>query len=219
MRSGKIFPVFSGFYKIYENHPWKKFFVGRDEIRGGESSLKEDFYWQTICATIGTTAGVTMAGISARLFGAAAGISGWNVSNIENLLDLWYTCEIQVGEFLFSGLLISSLGAVMDVAMSVSSAMDEVVRQNAAITRRELFHAGNRRKLRRCSVHADHGTDRKSSSACSTEKQTRSMNQNPSYRLLYTDASNTGEFLKNEISGVLLARQHGKENHWEDVTS
>ena len=99
---------------------------------------------KTICATIGTTAGVMMAGISARLFGAAAGLSGWNVSNIESLLDLWYTCDIQVGELLFSGLLISSLGAVMDVAMSVSSAMDEVVRQNAAITRRELFHAGLR---------------------------------------------------------------------------
>ena len=45
------------------------------------------------------------------------------------------------------------------------------------------------------------------------------MNQNPSCRLLYTDASNTGEFLQSEIPGVLLARQHGKENHWEDVTS
>lgn len=160
-----------------------------------------------------------MAGISARLFGAAAGLSGRNVSNIESLLDLWYTCDIQDGELLFSGLLISSLGAVMDVAMSVSSAMDEVVRQNAAITRRELFHAGNRRKLRSRPVRADHGTDRKSSSACSAEKQTRSMNQNPSCRLLYTDASNTGEFLQSEIPGVLLARQHGKENHWEDVTS
>ena len=105
MRSGKIFPVFSGFCKIYENHPWKRIFICRDEISGEESSLKEDFCWQTICATIGTTAGVTMAGISARLFGATAGLSGRNVSNIESLLDLWYTCDIQVGELLFSGLL------------------------------------------------------------------------------------------------------------------
>ncbi len=99
---------------------------------------------KTVCATIGTTAGVMMAGIAARLFGMAAGLSGWNVSNIESLLDLWYTCDIQVGELLFSGLLISSLGAVMDVAMSVSSAMDEVVRQNGGISRKELFRAGLR---------------------------------------------------------------------------
>ena len=183
--------LLTGMKSAGKSHPWKRIFIRRDEIRGEESSLEEIFYWQTICATIGTTEGVTMAGISARLFGATAGLS----------------C-----------LLISSLGAVMDVAMSVSSAMDEVVRQNAAITRRELFHAGNRRKLRRCPVRADHGTDRKSSSACSAEKQTRSMNQNPSCRLLYTDASNTGEFLQSEIPGVLLARQHGKENHWEDAT-
>ena len=99
---------------------------------------------KTVCATIGTTAGVMMAGIAARLFGMAAGLSGWNVSNIESLLDLWYTCDIQVGELLFSGLLISSLGAVMDVAMSVSSSMDEVVRQNGGISRGELFRAGLR---------------------------------------------------------------------------
>ena len=99
---------------------------------------------KTVCATIGTTAGVMMAGIAARLFGIAAGLSGWNVSNIESLLDLYYTCDIQVGELLFSGLLISSLGAVMDVAMSVSSSMDEVVRQNGGISRIELFRAGLR---------------------------------------------------------------------------
>ena len=63
MRSGKIFPVFSGFCKIYENHPWKRIiirrdamsgeessleeiFVGRDEISREESSLEEDFCWQ-----------------------------------------------------------------------------------------------------------------------------------------------------------------------------
>lgn len=99
---------------------------------------------KTLCATIGTTAGVILAGVTARLFGAAAGLSGWNVSNIESLLDLWYTCDIQVGELLFSGLLISSLGAVMDVAMSISSAMDEVVYQNPGITGKELFGAGLR---------------------------------------------------------------------------
>ena len=28
---------------VGKNHPWKRFFAGRDEIRGGESSLEEDF--------------------------------------------------------------------------------------------------------------------------------------------------------------------------------
>ena len=26
-----------------KNHPWEKIFIGRDEMRGEESSLREDF--------------------------------------------------------------------------------------------------------------------------------------------------------------------------------
>lgn len=99
---------------------------------------------KTFVASAGTVAGVVMAYVSAKIFGWAAGLSGWNVSNIENLLTLFYTNEIQVGELLFSALVISSLGAVMDVAMSVASAMEEITRQNPKITRKELFKSGLR---------------------------------------------------------------------------
>lgn len=99
---------------------------------------------KTVCATLGTTAGVVIASIAAKLFGMATGLSGWNVSTIESLLDLWYTGGIQVGELLFSGLLISALGAVMDVAMSVTSSMQEVLVQNPKLSRKELFRSGMR---------------------------------------------------------------------------
>ena len=97
---------------------------------------------KTLVATGGTVAGVVIAGISASLFSAASGISGWNVSDIESLLTLWNVSGIQVGGLLFSGLLISSLGAVMDVAMSIGSAIAEIHQQNPALSRRELFKAG-----------------------------------------------------------------------------
>lgn len=45
---------------------------------------------------------------------------------------------------MFSGLLISSLGAVMDIAMSISSAMQELCVQNPAIGRTGLMKAGMR---------------------------------------------------------------------------
>lgn len=99
---------------------------------------------KTIAATLGTLAGVVLAGISAWCFSKASGISGYNVSDIETLMTLWNTNRIQVGALLFSGLLISCLGAVMDVAMSVSSAIDEIYKQNDSLTRRELFKAGMR---------------------------------------------------------------------------
>ena len=99
---------------------------------------------KTCAATLGTLVGVILAGVSAWCFSKASGISGYNVSDIETLMTLWNTNRIQVGGLLFSGLLISCLGAVMDVVMSISSAIDEIYRQNLSLSRKELFKAGLR---------------------------------------------------------------------------
>ena len=99
---------------------------------------------KTICAIGGTIAGILCAGITALVFSKASGISGYNVSDIETLLTLWNTDGIQVGGLLFSGLLISALGATMDVAMSVSSAMEEITKQNPNLGMRELWLSGMR---------------------------------------------------------------------------
>lgn len=99
---------------------------------------------KTAVAVGGTVAGVIIAGAAASLFSAASGITGWNVSDIESLMTLAYSDGIQVGGLLFSGLLISTLGAVMDVSMSIASAIQEVYDQNPALTRWELFRSGMR---------------------------------------------------------------------------
>lgn len=99
---------------------------------------------KTLVASAGTVAGTMIAGLVATVFGWATGISGWNVSDIETLITLWNTNGINVGELLFAGLLISSLGAVMDVAMSVASSMGEVLAQNPTIRRGALFASGMR---------------------------------------------------------------------------
>ena len=89
---------------------------------------------KTCAATLGTLVGVILAGVSAWCFSKASGISGYNVSDIETLMTLWNTNRIQI----------SCLGAVMDVAMSISSAIDEIYRQNLSLSRKELFKAGLR---------------------------------------------------------------------------
>lgn len=99
---------------------------------------------KTAVAVGGTVSGVVIAGAAASLFSAASGITGWNVSDIESLMTLASAGDIQVGGLLFSGLLISSLGAVMDVAMSISSAIREIYDQNPALSRGALFQAGMR---------------------------------------------------------------------------
>lgn len=99
---------------------------------------------KTLAATLGTMGGVVIAGLVATIFSRLSGVSGWNVSDIESLITLYDTNGIQVGGLLFSGLLISSLGAVMDVAMSISSSMRELCEQNPDISRGALMRAGMR---------------------------------------------------------------------------
>ncbi len=102
------------------------------------------FARKTVCATLGTMAGVIIAGAAATIFSNMTGVTGWNVSDIESLMTLQQVNGIQVGGLLFSGLLISALGAVMDVAMSISSSMQELHDQNPSMTRLELMRAGMR---------------------------------------------------------------------------
>ena len=99
---------------------------------------------KTLVATGGTVAGVCIAGLAATAFSAASGITGWNVSDIESLLTIANTNSVQVGGLLFSGLLISALGATMDVAMSIASAISEIHVQTPDMPRRDLFKAGMR---------------------------------------------------------------------------
>ena len=99
---------------------------------------------KTAVAVGGTVAGVVIAGAAASLFSAATGITGWNVSDIESLMTLATAGQVQVGGLLFSGLLISTLGAVMDVSMSIASAIQEVYAQNPSLSRLALFKAGMR---------------------------------------------------------------------------
>ena len=97
---------------------------------------------KTFCSIAGTVTGVLLAGLSAWLFGKAADIDGYNVSNIETLIYVGQLTNIRIGGLLFSGILIASLGAVMDVAMSVSSAICEIHDKAPGLGRLELFKSG-----------------------------------------------------------------------------
>ena len=97
---------------------------------------------KSAAAILGTVFGVIIAAVSAVMFGIVAGIDGYNVSDIESLLYIAQYSKVNVGELLFAGIIISALGAVMDVAVDIASAMNEVKRHKPDITRQALFHAG-----------------------------------------------------------------------------
>lgn len=97
---------------------------------------------KTVSATVGTTCGVAAAGIAALIFGHFAGITGYNVSDIETLNYIGQATPIKIGELLFSGIILSALGAVMDVGMSISSTVQEIHETNPALGKKRLFLSG-----------------------------------------------------------------------------
>lgn len=97
---------------------------------------------KSISAMIGTILGVIIAGICAAGFGYVAKISGYNVSEVEELVFVANNTKLNVGGILFAGILIASLGAVMDVSMSIASTLTEIYNHNKNMRRMELFKSG-----------------------------------------------------------------------------
>lgn len=97
---------------------------------------------KTAAATIGTVFGVIASAVAAMVFGHFAGISGYNVSDIENLIYVQQITSIKVGELLFSGIIISALGAVTDVGVSVASTIQEIHQTDPNLGKRKLFLSG-----------------------------------------------------------------------------
>lgn len=98
---------------------------------------------KTLCAMLGTIAGTALA----MLFGMGAQallrINGFRISDVEPLLQLRQTgSPVGLQGLLTAGILVGALGAVMDVAMSVSSAVWELKAVNPDLTGRQLWRSG-----------------------------------------------------------------------------
>lgn len=97
---------------------------------------------KTLAAIIGTGGGVIVAGLLAKWVGSLAQLTGFSAEEAQMLLYTPQGVDFDFQGLLFAGMLIGALGAVMDVGMSVSSAVEEVWRANPAQTRQSLFRAG-----------------------------------------------------------------------------
>lgn len=97
---------------------------------------------KTLCAIIGCVGGVSAAGLTAALVGFLTPINGFNMPEAEDLILRAADRGLTVSGLLISGILISSLGAVMDVAMSISSACSELVQLNPQLDRWQVFRSG-----------------------------------------------------------------------------
>ena len=92
-------------------------------------------------AAIGTVGGVLSAGIMALIFNNLAKLTGAGEDAIQLSINMT-TINFNFRELLFAGILVSALGACMDVGMSIASSLDEIKMKTPDITWQELLKSG-----------------------------------------------------------------------------
>lgn len=89
-----------------------------------------------------TAIGAIAAGVMFMLFGAALKVSGFNLEEAESIYMVSVNTGLQLKNILFAGVLIAAVGAVLDVAMSIASTINELYELNPTLTSKEIFQAG-----------------------------------------------------------------------------
>lgn len=97
---------------------------------------------KTFCAVLGCVGGVLVAGVAAAIVGTITPMNGFNMQEAENLILYGADKGLKISGLLVCGVLISALGAVMDVALGIVSSMWEVKAQNQSLKAKELFRSG-----------------------------------------------------------------------------
>lgn len=94
-------------------------------------------------ACIGTIAGMALAMLFGLLAQKLLHLDGLRATDAEALLQLRQTgTPVHIRGLLVAGVIISALGAVMDVAMSISSALGELKAVNPGLTVKALWKSG-----------------------------------------------------------------------------
>lgn len=103
--------------------------------------LLNGFSLKTLCAALGCIGGVTIAGIMAYAAGIITPINGFNMVEAEELILRASDSGLKISGLLVSGILIASLGAVMDIALTITSAVSELHDMNPNASIIQLFKA------------------------------------------------------------------------------
>lgn len=100
------------------------------------------FSKKTFIAVVGCVGGVTIAGLTAYIVGIISPINGFNMPEAEELVLRAADDGLKISGLLVSGILIASLGAVMDVALTIASAISELHDMKPEAKVSELFKSG-----------------------------------------------------------------------------
>lgn len=104
--------------------------------------LLNGFSPKTGAAIFSTLIGLGASAILYAIVARLLSITGYNLEETETMILITRETGLKIGELLFSGILLASLGAVMDTAMSIASALFEIADTKKDITKKELYTSG-----------------------------------------------------------------------------
>lgn len=110
----------------------------------GSLIMLNGFSKKTYCAILGCIGGVIIAGLCAVIVSYLTPMNGFNMSEAENLLLYGADKGLKISGLLVCSVLISALGAVMDVSLGIASSIWELHIQNQELPKKELFISGMR---------------------------------------------------------------------------
>ena len=97
---------------------------------------------RTAVSALATVLGVAVTGIIFYISSKTLHLTGFNSDNAEELLVIQGATGLSVRSLLIAGVLVSSLGAVMDVAVSLTAALMELVTVDPSVTARQVMKSG-----------------------------------------------------------------------------
>ena len=104
--------------------------------------LLDGFSRKAVSAILACVAGVAMSGIVAWIVGTVTPINGFNMGDAESLILHATDGGMKISGLLICGVLISAMGAVMDVAMSIASAIHELYLHNPDMNPVKMISSG-----------------------------------------------------------------------------
>ncbi len=122
--------------------PWGAALLTVLLISGVSLLLLNGISRQTAVGLSATLAGVAATALIFLLFSRLLHLSGYNTDDAETLLMAGDSTGMSIRYLLLAGVMISALGAVMDVAVSLAAALKELVQADPAISRRALMRSG-----------------------------------------------------------------------------
>ncbi|MDR1247419.1 MAG: YibE/F family protein [Clostridiales Family XIII bacterium] len=144
---GLVFTLVTIFFftipRIYEGDSPVFCAIFTSMLTAGVSLLLLNGYTKkTLASVLATFAGFCAAGLIFGVFSALSNLSGYNAQQLGMLSYFAANSGMRLKYLLFAGVLIASIGAVMDVSMSVASAVYEVRTADASLGVNALFKSG-----------------------------------------------------------------------------